>query len=279
VSAVVTVNDANLRSPLLRWRELRAYHDFLGVLVWREIHLRYRHTLIGIGWSFLNPLMTMAIFGLIVPNLMSRQTLASHTHGVPYPLYVMCGLVPWNCFVHALTRANTCLLDQSALLKNMYFPRLMLPLSKIVAACVELVIALAALLALMGLFRRAPSPYLIFFPLFLAPLLSAALGGGLFLSVLQLRYRDILFLLQFVVQLGLLVTPVWFPLEALPKPIQWAIACNPMTAVIQGFRWAAFHAPPPSLTVLASSSITSLALLAAGVCFFRSRQETIADYV
>ena len=279
MSQAVAVNDASLQAPLFEWRELRSYHDFLALMVWREMHMRYRHTLIGVGWSFLNPLMTMAVFGLIVPNLVSRQQLATYTHGVPYPLYVFCGLVPWNCFSHALTRATTCLVDQSAVIRNVYFPRVVLPLAKVIAACADLLIALAALLALMAVMRTVPSWKLIFLPLFLAPLLAAATGAGLVLCVLQLRYRDVFFLMQFLMQMGLLVTPVWFPLEALPAGLRWAVACNPMTAVVQGFRWAAFDAPAPSLAVVTLSTAVSAAVLLAGLMFFRSRQEVIADYV
>jgi lipopolysaccharide transport system permease protein len=279
MSDPVSVNDAALTGPLVRWRELREYRDFLGLLVWREVYLRYRHTLVGIGWSFLNPLMTMAVFGLIVPNLMSHRTLAAYTHGVPYPLYVLCGLVPWNCFSHALTRSNTCFVDQSALLKNMYFPRVTLPLSKVLAACVDLLVTLLALFALMAVLRLPPSRNLVFLPLFLLPLLAVSLGGGLILSVLHLRYRDVFFLMQFFIQLGLLVTPIWYPLEALPESLRWAIACNPMTAVVQGFRWAALGAPPPSAGVLGISTGTAAVALLAGLHFFRKRQETAADYV
>ena len=279
MSQIVSVNDALVEGPLFRWRELKEYHDFLALLVWREVHLRYRHTLVGIGWSFLNPLMTMAVFGLIVPNLMSRQTLAGYTHGVPYPLYVLCGLVPWNCFSHALTRSNTCFVDQSALLKNTYFPRLTLPMSKVLAACADLVVTLLALFFVMAVLRLAPSWKLVFLPLFLLPLLSVSLGGGLILSVLHLRYRDVFFLMQFFIQLGLLVTPIWFPLEALPQSLRWAIACNPMTAVVQGFRWAVFSSPPPALPVLAISTATAAVTLLTGLYIFRKRQETAADYV
>jgi lipopolysaccharide transport system permease protein len=116
-------------------------------------------------------------------------------------------------------------------------------------------------------------------PLFLLPLLAAATGAGLILSVLQLRYRDIFFLMQFVMQMGLLVTPVWFPLEALPGPLRWAVACNPMTGVVQGFRWAAVGGPAPPIGVMATSSIAAAALLLYGLIFFRERQETVADYV
>jgi lipopolysaccharide transport system permease protein len=273
------VNDAALPAPLFEWRELRSYYDFLALLVWREIHLRYRHTLVGVGWSFLNPLMTMAVFGLIVPNLMSRQQLASYTHGVPYTLYVLCGLAPWNCFSHALTRANTCMVDQSALVKNMYFPRITLPLSKVLAACVDLLINVVVLLVLMAIMRVVPSWKLVFVPLLLLPLLACALGGGMILSVLQLRYRDIFFLMQFLIQMGLLVTPVWFPLEALPAPLQWAIAANPMTGVVQGFRWAVLGAPAPPASVAAVSSLAAFVILGCALVFFRKRQETIADYV
>ena len=109
----ISENDAARRAPLLGFEELAAYRDFLFLLVWREVHLRYRHTLIGVGWTFLNPLLTMLVFGLIVPNLVSSETLAAQTQGVPYAVYVYCGLVPWTCFSHAVTRSNTCLIEQA----------------------------------------------------------------------------------------------------------------------------------------------------------------------
>jgi lipopolysaccharide transport system permease protein len=279
MTSQIFVNDATSREPLVPWRELFAYRSFLRLLVWRELHLRYRHTLIGVGWSFLNPLMTMGVFGLVVPSLVSRQTLAAYTHGIPYPLYVLCGLVPWTGFTHALTRANTSLLDQGALLKNMCFPRLVLPLSKALAACVELFITLLALLLLMALLRVPPSWTTVFLPFCIAPLLMVAVGAGLSLSVLQVRYRDVVFLMQFFIQLGLLITPVWFPLDALPAPLRWAVAVNPMTAVVLGFRWAVLGAAAPSFAIVAASSISALGILMGGLHFFRKRQDTVADYV
>ncbi|MGA2436291.1 MAG: ABC transporter permease [Bryobacteraceae bacterium] len=275
----VSVNDAAARAPLVRWRELFDYRDFLRLLVWREVYLRYRHTMVGIGWSFINPLATMAVFGLIVPSLVGAKTLATYTGGVPYPIYVFCGVVPWTCFAHALTRANTSLVDQGALLKNMYFPRAMLPLSKVLAALVELSIALVALFLIMAVLRVHPSWHLVLLPLFFIPLLAAALGGGLFLAVAQVPYRDVFFLAQFGIQLGLLVTPVWFPLSALPEPIRFAIALNPMTAVVQGFRWTVLGVDAPAAGVLAASCTTAAIWLAGGLYFFRKRQETVADYV
>jgi lipopolysaccharide transport system permease protein len=279
MSDAVTVNDATARAPLARWREFVEYRDFLFLLVWREVYLRYRHTLVGIGWSFINPLVTMAVFGLIVPSLVSPKTLSTYTGGVPYAIYVFCGLVPWTCFAHALTRANTSLVDQGPLLKNMYFPRAMLPLSKVLAALAELGLALVALFLIMAVLRVAPSWNLFLLPLFFIPLIAAALGGGLFLSMAQVRYRDIFFLEQFAIQLGLLVTPVWFPLNALPGPVRWAIAFNPMTAVVQGFRWAVLGVDAPSPEVLAASCATAAIWLLAGLHFFRRRQEMVADHV
>ena len=275
----VTINDAAIRSPLVRWSELVSYRDFVFLLVWREIHLRYRHTAIGIGWALLNPLLTMAVFGLIIPNLMDRQTLDRYTGGLPYPLYVYCGVIPWTTFSHSLTRCCTSLVDQGALLKNMYFPRLALPLSKVLAALVELLIALAALFVLMAILRVPPSRNIVFLPLFFVPLVVGSLGTGLLLSLLQVRYRDVFFVLQFGIQLGMLVTPVWFPLEALPPSVRWAVALNPMTAVVQGFRWALIGVTPPKPEVLASSALSCTVLLLAGLLFFRQRQETIADHV
>jgi len=276
---VILVNDAAARTPLVRWRELVEYRDFLSLLIWREIHLRYRHTFVGIGWSFLNPLVTMAVFGLVVPSLVSHKTLSAYTGGVPYPIYVFCGIVPWTCFAHALTRANTSLVDQGALLKNTYFPRAMLPLSKVLAALVESLIALVALFLIMVVLRVPPSWHICLLPLFFFPLIAAALGAGLFLSVAQVRYRDVFFLTQFAIQLGLLVTPVWFPLKALPEPVRWAMALNPMTAVVQGFRWSVLGVDAPSPEVIAVSCATAAVWVVFGLHFFRRRQEMVADYV
>jgi lipopolysaccharide transport system permease protein len=279
MSDLVSVNDAEARAPMVSWRELVEYRDFLSLLVWREIHVRYRHTLVGIGWSFINPLVTMAVFGLIVPSLVSGKTLATYTGGAPYAVWVFCGIVPWTCFAHALTRSNTSLVDQGPLLKNTYFPRAALPLSKVLAALVDLAIALLALVLIMAVLRVRPSWNLPLLPLFFAPLIAAALGAGLFLSILHVRYRDVFFLAQFAIQLGLLVTPVWYPLSALPTPLRWALAFNPMTAVVQGFRWSVLGVDKPSPAVLLLSSMTAALWMAAGLHVFRKRQETVADHV
>jgi lipopolysaccharide transport system permease protein len=275
----VNINDAASRAPLVRWRELFEYRDFLFLLVWREIYLRYRHTLVGIGWSFINPLVTMAVFGLIVPRLISPATLARQTGGLPYPIFVFCGLVPWTGFTHALTRASTSLVDQGALLKNMYFPRPMLPLSKVLAALVELMIALAALFLIMLAMRVPPSWHVVLLPLFCIPMLAAAVGAGLILSMAQVPYRDVFFLSQFVLQLGLLATPVWYSLDVLSPLQRFIVALNPMTAVVQGFRWSVLGVDAPAPDVLALSIVTSAALLLCGLHYFRQRQGTVADHV
>jgi len=275
----VTINDATSRDPLLRWRELREYKDFLALLVWRELHLRYRHTLIGVGWSFLNPLLTMAVFVLIVPNLVSHEMLKASTGGVPYSIFVYCGMAPWACFSHTLTRCNTSFVDQWALLKNMYFPRFALPFAKVLAALAELLISLVVLFLLMAAQRVWPSHNLFLLPLFLLPLTVASTGIGLFLAILQVRYRDIYFILQFCLQLGLLVTPIWFPTNALPPHLRWILALNPMTGVVEGFRWAVLGTGPPSIDVVAVSTLTGVILLLIGLKVFQSRQETVADYV
>lgn len=274
-----TVNDAASHESLVRWRELAAYRDFLVLLVWRELHLRYRHTAIGIGWSFLNPLLTMAVFVLIVPNLVSHNTLMASTGGVPYAVFVYCGMAPWACFSQAIIRCSTSLVDQNALIKNMYFPRSMLPLAKVIAALAELLIGLVVLFLLMAVLQVWPSRNLLLLPLFFVPLLVATLGCGLILSILQVRYRDVFFLVQFALQLGLLVTPVWFPLSALPERTRWLLALNPMTAVVQGFRWAVLGLEPPSLAILAVCLVMSAAVLGIGLAFFRARQSTVADHV
>lgn len=279
MSRPLIVNDAVSGEPLVRWRELAAYHDFLLMLVWRELYLRYRHTAIGVGWSFLHPLLTMAVFVLIVPSLVSHEKLMASTGGIPYPVFVYCGMAPWACFAHALTRCNTTLVDQHALIKNMYFPLLVLPLAKVLAALAELMIGLVVLFIMMAVLGVRPSVNLLFLPALLAPLLLVAFGGGLILSTLQVRYRDIFYLVQFGLQMGLLVTPVWFPLSAMPERTRWLLALNPMAGIVQGFRWAVLGLEPPAPGVMAVSVVASLVLLIAGLVVFRARQATVADYV
>ena len=279
VKLEICENDAARRAPLLDFAELAGYRDFLFLLVWREIHMRYRHTLIGAGWTFLNPLLTMAVFGLIVPNLVSRETLAAQTQGVPYALYVYCGLVPWTCFSHAVTRSNTCLVEQAALLKNMYFPRLMLPLSRVLAALSDLAIAFVALFLLMAILRVPPSPRIVILPFFLLVLMASSFGVGLVLAMAQVRYRDVLFAAQYAMQLGLLVTPVWFSLNALPPSVRWIVGLNPMAAVVQGFRWTVLGVDRPTGAMMATSAGVSLILVLVGLWYFGRRHETVADYV
>ncbi len=275
----ISVNNSAERAPLWSWRELSTYRDFLFLLVWREVHSRYRHTLIGVGWTFLNPLLTMLIFGLIVPNLVSKETLQAHTQGVPYSVYVYCGLVPWTCFTHAVTRCNTCLLEQAPLLKNLYFPRVMLPLSRVAAALAELLVAFVALLLLMAVLRVAPSVNIVALPAFLLLLAVVALGCGLLLAMVQVRYRDVLFAAQYGLQLGMLITPVWFSLAALPSSVRWLIGLNPMAAVVEGFRWAVLGVGQPDTAMLGASAGIGLVLLVTGLWYFGRRQENVADYV
>jgi lipopolysaccharide transport system permease protein len=275
----VTINDSASRRRLLPLKELVEYWDFISLLVWRDLHLRYRHTLIGFGWSFLTPLLTMAVFVLIVPNLMSHDRLNASTQGVPYSVFVYCGMAPWAFFTQALTRSNSCMVDQFALLKNMYFSRLALPLAKVLAALVEMFLGLLVLALLMAVERVWPSPNVIFLPLFLIPLVIVSTGLGLALAMLQVRYRDIYFLVQFVLQLGLLVTPVWYSMSTLPQHTRWLLALNPMAAVIEGFRWAVLGTTAPSFGMLALSVLVSLVALIGGVWIFQSREETVADYV
>ena len=272
-------NDSRPLAPLLDFKELVSYRDFLVMLTWREIQLRYRHTLMGVGWTFLNPLLTMLAFGLIVPHLVSKDSLAAQTEGVPYPIYLYCGLVPWTCFSHAVTRANTCLIEQSPLLKNMYFPRLMLPLPRVFAALSELMIAFIALFILMAVLRVAPSPHIAALPIFFLLLFISCFGLGLILAMTQVRYRDVLFAAQYALQIGLMVTPVWFSLNALPPSFRWVVGLNPMAGVVEGFRWALLAVDKPSVEVLVSSFAVSFVLLVAGLWYFGRRQETLADYV
>jgi lipopolysaccharide transport system permease protein len=255
-------------------RELRQYASLVYLLLWRNIKLRYQHTIIGAAWALLQPLVTMIIFSVLFGRLIKVPT-----GGVPYPVFALSALVPWTYFVHALTLSTKCLIDHHDLLTKVYFPRLILPLVAVLEATIDFFIAFSLLLLMMLFYGVTPSWHLLLLPLLVILLVAAALGAGLWLATLNLKYRDVMNALPFMTQVLLFVTPVAYSSELIPEPWRALYALNPLAGVMEGFRWVLLGNAPISRLALGVSIFAGAVLLVSGFLFFRSREDYFVDEV
>jgi lipopolysaccharide transport system permease protein len=259
----------------LQLSQLWNYRDLVYLLSLRDIKLRYKQTIIGSLWAIIQPLLNMLIFTVIF-NYLARIS----TDDIPYPVFVYTALAPWTFFIHALTKTSTCLIMDSEMITKVYFPRLIIPISVTLAAIADFFISLIVLLGLMFYFGVLPSWNMAFFPVIMAMLIATALGFGLWLSVLNIQYRDISHMLPFMTQLWFFVTPVFYPLHLIPEKWRLLFALNPLTGIIEGFRWALLGdmAPRPGLSFVVSA-VTATLILVSGLYFFKWREPTFADVV
>jgi lipopolysaccharide transport system permease protein len=244
------------------------------LLLWRNIKLRYQHTIIGAAWAILQPLLTMVIFSVLFGRLVNVPTA-----GLPYPVFALSALVPWTYFVHALTLASRCLIDHRDLLTKVYFPHLILPLVAVLEASVDFLMAFMLLLVMMLCYGITPSWHLVLLPLLLFLLMATALGAGLWLATLNLQYRDILNALPFLTQVLLFVTPVAYSSDLIPEAWRTVYALNPLSGVVEGFRWVLLGNAAVTGISLAISILAGTVLLVTGYAFFRSREDAFADMV
>jgi len=268
----VTVIRSTGREPLFTFRSLWEYGDLLRLLLWRRINLRYQHTLVGLGWAILQPFATTLVFVVIIPRLTSAPS-----SGVPYPLFAYTGLAPWLYFTGALTRASNCLVDSADLLSSVFFPRILLPLVAVLEALVDFAVVCGALMLFMVLYGVTPAPMLLLSFVFVLMAFAAALGLGLSLSVLHVRYRDVSFIVQFLLQLGLILNPICYSIRIFHQPWRALAGLNPMFGVVAGFRWAILGVDPPGWRMELLSAAVALALLGLGLRTFHARQEGISD--
>jgi lipopolysaccharide transport system permease protein len=257
----------------LRVSELWEYRELVYFLIWRDVKVRYKQTALGAAWAVLQPLATMLVFSLIFGRLARVPS-----DGIPYPLFSLAALVPWTFFVNGLSQASTSVVVNQQLVTKVYVPRLALPLATVLAGLVDLAIAaLVLFVALLG-YRRLPSLEV----LWLAPLsllaTAAALGAGLWLAALNVRYRDVKYVVPFLTQLWLFVTPVVYPASLVPAPWRVLFALNPMVGVVEGFRWALFGGAAPD-RLIACSCAGALVLLWTGAMYFRRVERSFADIV
>ncbi len=248
----------------------------LWMLSTRDIAVRYRQSLLGIGWAVVRPLVSMAIFTVIFGRIAG---LAETTGGVPYALFAFAGLIPWMYFSTCLSDATTSVVAGGDMLTKVYFPRLVLPLSKIAAATVDFAIQLVVLAVLMAVYRVVPTAGLALLPAFVLLAVVTAFAAGLWLTALNVRYRDIGHALPFLTQALMYLCPIIYPATLVPERWRPLYFLNPMAGVIEGFRWAILDTPAPNATLVGLSSVVTLALLVGGLFFFARTEQTFADVI
>ncbi len=250
------------------------YRELLYFLVWRDLKVRYKQTVIGAGWAILQPLMTMAIFTVVFGTFAQIPS-----DGIPYPIFAYSALLPWNLFANSLTRGGTSIVGNAQLISKIYFPRLLLPLSGVLSPIVDFAVSFVILAAMMIWFGTVPTWGVLALPLFLLLALLTALAVGLWLSALNVRYRDVGHTIPFLVQLWLFASPVAYPVSLVPEKWRVLYSLNPMAGVIEGFRWALLGKESPDFGVIAVSAAMVFALLLPGIVYFRYTERTFADVV
>jgi lipopolysaccharide transport system permease protein len=258
----------------LRLREVWVYRELLYFMVWRDLKVRYKQTVIGVAWVVLQPLMSMGVFTLFFGKLAKLPS-----DGLPYPVFYFASLAPWTYFATALAKATGVVVGSQGLITKVYFPRLILPISSVLSGLVDFAIALLVLLAVVLQYGFHPGVRVLWLPFFLLLSIATALGVGLWLSALNALYRDVGHVVPFLVQFWMLASPVAYPSSLVPAKWQWLYGLNPMAGVIEGFRWALTgHGQPPGALLLASAGAVSV-LLVGGAMFFQRMEGTVADLV
>lgn len=262
------------RLPHLDLPELWHYRELLGTLVWRDIVVKYKQTAIGIAWAILQPLLTMIVFTLIFGYVGGFES-----KGLQYQVFSYSALLPWFYFASAVTHSSASLVSNQALVTKVYFPRVLLPLSGVTAPIVDFMFAAVVLGGLMFWYDVRPSAAIVFAPLFLFVAFVTALGVGLLLSSVTVRYRDVPYAIPFILQSWMFLSGVILPISALPEYAQWLLALNPMTAVINGFQWAVVGAPAPELGLTSVSVAAMVGFLIVGLWYFRRSEPRFADTI
>jgi len=258
----------------LNLRDLWEYRELLYFLVWRDVKVRYKQTVFGVTWMVIQPVVAVVIFTIIF-GLLAKMP----SEGMPYAVFAYAALLPWNFFASAVTRSSACLINNQQLITKVYFPRVVIPLGAIVGGVPDMCVSFVVFLGLMLYYGIAPTAAAVWLPAFLLLAMGTALGVGLWLSALNVRYRDVNYLVPFLVQVWMYASPVVYPVSLVPERWQWVYGLNPMAGAIDGFRWALLGKAQPSAALLWASAAVTAALLVSGAFCFRRMEDAFADII
>lgn len=258
----------------LDFKELWEYRELLYFLTWRDIKVRYKQTALGAAWAIIQPFFMMVVFSLFFGRLGGMPS-----DGIPYPVFVYCALLPWQLFAHALSESSNSLVANERLITKVYFPRLVVPIAAVLGGLVDFAIAFIILIGMMFYYRITPGIAIVTLPLFILLAIATALGVGLWLSALNVQYRDVRYTLTFITQFWLFATPVAYSSSLVPEAWRPLYGLNPMAGVVEGFRWALLGKAEPSGLLLAVSIAVVIMILIGGLYYFRRMEDTFADIV
>lgn len=258
----------------LNLKELYEYHELIYFLVWRDLKVRYKQTALGVAWVILQPLMTMVVFTIFFGNLAKVPS-----NGLPYPIFTFTALIPWQLFANALTNSSNSLVNNTDLITKVYFPRLIVPLSSIMAGIVDFFIAFLILIAMLIYYGITPTTTIFAVPFFILLTIATSTAVSLWLSALNVEYRDVRYTIPFLTQFWLFLTPIAYPSSLVPEKWRMIYGLNPMAGVVEGFRWALLGTSSVSWTIISASTVIVILLLISGLMYFKRMERTFADVV
>ena len=270
VPTIIDAQQPAAGTAIEAWRR----RELLSFLVWRDVKVRYKQTALGVAWAVLQPLATMVVFSIFFGQLAQMPS-----DGVPYPLFAFAALVPWSYFASAMAQGSNALLASQALVSKVYFPRILIPLAAVVTPLVDAGVSLVVLGALSAWYGHVPSLAMVWLPAFVALAVATAFGVVLFLSAVNVVYRDVRYVLPFLTQIWMFATPVAYPASLLPDQWRWIYALNPMVAVVEGFRWALLGTTVLDARMLAASVSAAGFAVVLGIWYFRRLEATFADVI
>lgn len=254
--------------------EIWEFRELLFFLVWRDVKVRYKQTALGVSWAIIQPVMTMLVFSIFFGKLAKLSS-----DGVPYPIFSFAALVPWTLFSNGLTQATNSIVANSNLIKKVYFPRLIIPMATVFGGLVDFVLAFSVLILMMLFYGIAPTINIVWLPVFLVITMIASLAVSLWLSALNVEYRDVKYVIPFITQVWLFATPIAYSSTLLEEPWRTLYGLNPMVGVVEGFRWALLGTATEPGWMVAFSAAAAFALLVSGTFYFRRMEKTFADII
>jgi len=258
----------------INFKEIFSYRELLWMLAYRDYRVRYAQTVLGFGWAFLQPFLTLIIFILVF-----NKAVKVDTGTIPYPVFAMTGMWAWSYFSYVMSQAGQSIIASQTLITKVYFPRLIIPISKSIVGFIDFAVSFLMLLVLMIYFHVQPSSNIMALPLFIIAVVALSIAVGIWFSALTIRFRDVQYVIPFLVQIGLYLTPVAYPSSIIPAEYKNLYYLNPMAGIIDGFRWSLLNTPLPEPRYLLYSAVITLLLLLSGVYYFRRVEYVMADII